>query len=336
MGRGVGKAVSYRAGQSQHTVTIRRCLVPGEPRLRAQKAASQAVRFLAGDHEEDEASKVAFALLETIKSGISPAEIVLTWRAPFQSGPFEMVLADGGIPYRMEGACGFFDQPVGRGILALLRLLANPADRDALFEAMRTFSQVPAEELEALAADWRGPENQAPDSTTAMDAGAADVLRVLRDLWLEADRLNPCEALSACGRGLAHLRPDLIRDGFHTPWPVILRAARGHRRIRSFLARVDENAGRSRRGARDGVMLLPLPLLGERKFAALFLIGANEGSLPLPAEEVQDTLAAERELFYGALSAARQVTVSWARTIGGAEARPSRFVAEVTTPDDAL
>ena len=69
-----------------------------------------------------------------------------------------------------------------------------------------------------------------------------------------------------------------------------------------------------------------------RSFNVLFLAGANEGALPL-LREGQDSLPAERELFYGVLAAAKVATLSWARSIGGRPAKRSRFLAEIARPE---
>ena len=330
LGRRVGERVSYAVGNESYQVVIRRCLVPGEESNRRRPAGREKVRVIVGEDERDEAAKVAFAVVDLENEGVPAAGIAVSWRAPYQSRPLEHAFADAGIRYRLEGVDGFYDLPPIQGILALLRLLAEPADGRALFEALHTFTPAPVEALEDLAREWRGSETIALPRALARAKGVARVLETLRELGAAGRELEPQAALAELSRRLGRLRPDLAREGFLSPWAALMHASSGHTSLRSFLAHAEEIAAKSRRKPRDGVILIPLDLLAGHDFQALFLVGANEGALPLLAEG-QDALPGERELFYGVLTAAKVATLSYAKTIGGRPARRSRFLAEVTT-----
>jgi len=327
LGRKAGETVAYRVGQNQFQVVIRQCLVPGDPAAIVRPAGQRGVQLLAGEDENDEAARVSFRLLELLNQGTPAPEAAVSWRGPFQSRSFETAFTNGGIRYRLEGVDGFYDLPAVQGILALLRLLVEPGDGAALFLALRTFTHAPIEALEQLAAGWRGPEQSAVPGALARDKGVACVLQTLQRMWPESAKLTPTEVLSELGRRLGRLRPDLVRDRFRSPWPAVMQATRHHKGLRGFLAHTKDVAGRSQRGARDGLVMTPLDLLGGRKFSVLFLVGANEGALPLLTDE-QDSLSTERELFYGVLGAASTTILSWARTIEGKPAERSRFIGE--------
>lgn len=329
IGSRVGETVAYQVGEAQFRVVVKRCLVPGEmkPTAEQEQDGERRISILAGANEEDEANRIAFAVQEILEKGVNPQSVVVAWRAPFQSRAIETVFCSGGIRYRLEGTAGFYDYAQVMGIMALLRLLMDPSDKASFITALRILTHVPVEPLERLAGSWSGLETEIP-AALAKDKGFAGVMQALRALAPKAAQLVPAEILADLCKRLEHCL-DLAGEGFRSPWPGLLQAAGAHKRLRGFLSRADDIAAKSRRGARDGVILTPLELLGGRKFTALFLVGANEGALPYLAHGHQDSLPAERELFYGALSSAKIATLSWARTVGGKPALRSRFLAEV-------
>ncbi|NLG84803.1 MAG: hypothetical protein GX493_09425, partial [Firmicutes bacterium] len=312
LGRRVGERVTYTVGNATYQVVIRRCLVPGEgllPQKRQPAPGRPRIDLLVGKDENEEAAKVALALIELQKEAVPPGEIVVSWRAPYQSRPLEQALAAAGIRYRLEGVEGFYDLPPIKGILALLRLLVAPADGRALFEVLHTFTAAPVEALEALARVWQGPAATPLPRPLARIKGVERVLEVLRDLAPTSEKLAPHAVLTELARTIGRLRPDLVREGLLSPWHALLQASAGHTGIRSFLERAEEIAGKSRRKPKDGILLTPLDLLAGRTFQILFLTGVNEGALPLLTGG-QESLPAERELFYGVLTAAGSVTLS--------------------------
>lgn len=327
LGHKVGESVSYHVGSTQFRAVVRRCLVPDGPSAGGGRTGGGA-RLLEGADEEDEAVKVAGVIQDLLREGMPAAEIVVAWRAPYQSGAFETCFVQRDLHYRLEGADGFYDQPTVSGITALLRLLANPADGAALFQTMRAYTHAPAEALERLAAAWTGPDQTVLPASLAKDKSITHLLQALYKVWPRAASLSPEKALAELGERLQKLRPEFFGDRFQAPWPAMMAAVRAHDTIRGFLAQADQVAAKSRRGARDGIVLTPLAQLGGREFTALILVGANEGAVPL-LKHGDDDLPAERELFYGALTAAKSAAVSWSRTVGGQKAERSRFIGEI-------
>lgn len=322
LGRRVGEEITYRVGRAEYKATVLRCLVP------ARAVNVGKVTVLEGRDELDEAERVAAEVSVFLRDGVPAEEIAVAWRAPYQGWPFETVFARRGIRYHLAEHGGFLDQPPVAGIMALLRLLDAPADGRALFTAMRAFTHAPAESLERLAASWTGPETALAVSL-AKDKAVTGLLQAMYKVWPRADGLTPEKALGELRDRLERLRPDFFGDLYTAPWPAVINAARIHQTIHGFLSEADKIAGASRRAAREGgVTLTPLPLLGEHAFTVLFLVGANEGALPL-LRDGHDDLPGERELFYGALAAAKTALLSWSRNAGGRPAKPSRFLAEV-------
>lgn len=326
LGRKVGETVSYMVGERQYNVIIRRCLVPDEPGSGKHRTQA-AVTVIVGDNEDDEAAKIADAVSAMLSRGTPAPQVAISWRGQYQSEPFEAVLAARDLPYRVEGVEGFYDLPPIRGILALLRLASDPLDREALFPALRLFTRATAESLEHLAGDWRGLETPLPRAM-ARAKGVARTIQAIGSLAGKVDGMRPVEALAEFGRLLGPLKTGLTREGWLSPWFAAECAAARYNDVRSFLRYADEVAAKSRRATREGILLTPLDLLAGHEFNVLFVVGANEGALPMLRKD-QDDLPAERELFYGVLAAAKIAAVSYARAIGGRNAKPSRFVAEI-------
>lgn len=326
LGRKVGERVPYHVGDVQYHAIIRRCLVPDDRKTEKKRvvAAAGGVKLITGEDEREEAAMVAAAIRDLIAAGASPQEIALSWRAPYQSGPFEERLLAEGIPFRIEGADGFYDLFPVQGILAMLRLVLEETNGAAFLTAARTFTNAPLEALEKTAAEWRGPGTELPRPVLRA-RGMAGFLAALKET--PTDR-PPQGILQDLRQRLGRSRPDWPREGPLSPWTALIGAAREFADPRKFLAHARDVAGRSKRGAREGVLLTPLPMLGDRRFKLLFLVGANEGALPL-LDRAEDALPAERELFYDVLAAAESAAISWARTIGGKPARKSRFLVEI-------
>lgn len=329
LGQKVGSTVVYHVGTAQYKVIIQKCLAPGGTPSRKAGGGEHRLAVMSCGDEEDEAAKVAKAVAELLRGGIAAAEIAVSWRGPYQSGPFESALTKNNLRYRLEGVDGFYDLPETAALLAVVRLIANPLDREALFSSLRAFSHLPVDMLESFAAKWEGPE-QVLEGKPAKDKGLAALRQLLAAHEPKAASLE--EILPSMAQRLRRLRPDIFRDGFRAPWPAFCRAA-GGRRLKDFLAEAGEVAARSRRGAREGVILTPMDHLGDRQLKALFLVGAHEGAIPdLHQERGEDLLPAERELFFGVLTAAEKVTISWPRTVYGKSARRTRFLAELSAP----
>lgn len=289
LGRSVGETVSYLAGNREYRVTIRRCLVPGE----SSPANKDGAAALVGRDEEEEARRVAMAVQDLLTQGVPPDAVAVAWRLPHQGGPFELACAKGGLRYRLPGGESFFASPEVRGALAALRLLADPSDAAACAEFSRFCGA----------------------------AGIPD--RYLAGYAPRRLDLAPAQALAGLADALRGERPELFRSGPGRFWPILQAIAAPYRRLRSFLAEIQELASPAVLARRDGIVLTPLDRLDGRECEVLFVTGAVEGALPLPGADG----AEEYNLLRRATAGARHVVVSWSTTAGGQPARPSPFAA---------
>lgn len=287
LGRPVGETVSYFSSGREYRVTIRRCLVPGGP---GSTVAVENVPGLAGRDEEEEARLVAMAIHGLLAQGTPPEAVAVTWRLPLQGGPLELACARGGLGYRLAGE-SFFVQPEVRGAVAGLRALADRYDAGAYEEFLR----------------FCGTENI--------------VAQYLAEYTPRCLDLTPAEALAGLAGMLRGERPALFRSGPGCFWPILLTIAAPYRRLRSFLAQIQDLAPAASANRDDGVFMAPLDRLDGRACEVLFLAGAVAGALPSPGADPGE----EFGLLRRAAAGARRVAVSWSAVAGGVPARPSPF-----------
>jgi DNA helicase II / ATP-dependent DNA helicase PcrA len=109
-----------------------------------------------------------------------------------------------------------------------------------------------------------------------------------------------------------------------------LAAARPEADLRDFVAELDERADAQHAPTVDGVTLASLHSAKGLEWDAVFVVGVNEGMLPISYAETPDQIEEERRLLYVAITRARhEISVTWslARSPGGrAGRRPSRFL----------
>jgi DNA helicase-2/ATP-dependent DNA helicase PcrA len=109
-----------------------------------------------------------------------------------------------------------------------------------------------------------------------------------------------------------------------------LAAARPEADLRDFVAELDERADAQHAPTVDGVTLASLHAAKGLEWDVVFVVGVNEGMLPISYAETPDQIEEERRLLYVAITRARhEISVTWslARSPGGrAGRRPSRFL----------
>ncbi len=109
-----------------------------------------------------------------------------------------------------------------------------------------------------------------------------------------------------------------------------LAVARPDAGLPDFVAELDERADAQHAPTVDGVTLASLHAAKGLEWDAVFVVGVNEGMLPITYAETPEQVEEERRLFYVAITRARRdLSVTWAlaRSPGGrAGRRPSRFL----------
>jgi DNA helicase-2/ATP-dependent DNA helicase PcrA len=100
--------------------------------------------------------------------------------------------------------------------------------------------------------------------------------------------------------------------------------------LRDFVAELDERADAQHAPTVDGVTLASLHAAKGLEWDAVFVVGVNEGMLPITYAQTPEQVEEERRLLYVAVTRAREhLSLTWAlaRSPGGrGSRRPSRFL----------
>jgi len=257
--------------------------------------------------DTQEAAGLAVQVQALMAAGVPAREIAVLVRVNADTERFELALAEAGLPYVVRGAERFYERPVVRQALVLLRAAAL-GDRAARDEA-------------ASAAD-PGPGDPLPSSVRHVLTGiglTAGPAGGLRGLGVSAAARERWESLAAIAQ---------LADDMH--------AARPEATLTDFSAELTQRAELGHAPAVDGVTLASMHAAKGLEWDAVLLPGLVEGLMPIVHARTADAIEEERRLLYVAVTRAREhLYLSWspvrapgARTRGASRPR-SRFLDEI-------
>src|SRR5690625_628819 len=250
---------------------------------------------------DDDAERIAVVseIRRLIAEGVKPGEIAIGYRINAQSGDWEDALRTAGIGYLVRGDGGFYARPeVRQGIQAYQQAANNVPDPEpgpgGAMPAHPPSVERLAEQALRQALSWH--PKRAPAGATA------------RARWENLNALQTVVARLASEHANWSLR-DVAAE-------LSSRAAAGH-------DAPDENGL---------VTLLTMHRAKGLEFDAVFLVGCEEGLLPISYADDDLAVEDERRLFYvGVTRARRFLHLSWAHSRTGRSGRrqrrrPSRFL----------
>ncbi len=350
---------------------LERSLFAGTPpRPSTRVDPGEAVTLLEAGGERAEAELVAQQVLELRRAGVPAGEIVVIYRSRPQAAPLlGHVFAQYGIPLATGHAPLLAHTPLGRGLLGAARCALAPAGESRaadLLAYLRTPGLLETPEIaDGLDADVRraGLRTAAqarerlgwelPELDELAQAGdpARAVCRLARRLFSAPHRgaasvLSDAEALDARALRALVVAVDELAQLDLTPTGA---------ELVELLERLTVPMADPAHGAEgtDAVLLAEPLEVRARRFRAVFVCGLQEGEFPRPASPEpflsderrfelasasgvrlrprEDALAAERYLFYAALSRATERVFLAYRSSDeeGNLALPSPFIADV-------
>jgi len=290
------------------------------------------------------------------EEGRAPADFALLYRVNAQSRPFEEVLIQRGLPYRVVGGLRFYERKEIRDLLAYLRLVDNPADvmsfrrvvnlpKRGIGEA--TIEKVIAFALErgvdllstlAVPEDIPGLTGKARDGLRSFGTALAratgsggSVLDLTRRLLEEtgylaelgAERTPEAEARLENVQEFLALTAEFGRESDDPSLGAFLETV-------SLVADADTYEPTA-----DALTLMPLHAAKGLEFPVVFLVGLEEELFPhARAKERPGDLEEERRLCYVGITRAKErlyLTHAAMRTLYGEPrpSRPSRFLGEI-------
>ena len=336
----------------------------GKTLFTAKQGGDPVILLTAAD-ERDEAEWLAAEFSRLAADGDIPYEgMAILYRTNAQSRPLEEAFRFRGIPYRLVGAVSFYERREVKDLLAYLRLIANPADDEALLRVVnvprRGIGDASLSMLIQAAAAWkkpllevaRGAARVAELRPNVRDAfvGVAALVDRLRDAAGQADPATLLEAvLTATGyeqylaeegaEGIERIENVRELVAGAAAWAEVqdpqLAAEGGGTPVERYLTQaalvtaVDEEQGTT------GVTLLTAHMAKGLEWSVVALAGLEDGLFPLSRTVTEPGgVEEERRLCYVGLTRAREkLYLSWARTRyrnGRLDlAEPSRFLEAV-------
>jgi len=312
------------------------------------RAGPKPICFVADD-EQEEAEWVAEEIgrLVTVER-VPHHEIGVLYRVNVQSRALEDAFIRRGVPYRVLSGSSFYQRAEIRRVAAYLRLALNEGDQEAAAYLLGGVAGIGPRRLEYLraAANERGVSMLAIGADEAIPGQLSHSARgACRDLTLQVAALQPARSGPVSGVvdqavefvsadiDLVAQGIDLVKENLEELRSIAHEYGARRGTLRSFVDRItlhDENTLLQNR-----VNLLTVHAAKGLEFAAVFLVGLEEGLLPHRRALEQDSeIEEERRLCYvGLTRASRHLYLSYAhaRVVAGQATvgRVSRFVGEI-------
>ena len=285
----------YRS--TPQVVAVANRIIPG-PDLVARRPSGPAPVLTEYADDPAEAAGLAVQIRALIAAGVPAREIAILVRINADTQRFELALTDAGVPYAVRGAERFYERPVVRQALVLLRGAAA-AER-------RTADGAPGD----------------GDPSTPLPAAVRDVLT-----GIGFTAAPPSGGAAARERWESLAAIAQLADDLH--------AARPQAGLSDFSAELTQRAELGHAPAFEGVTLASMHAAKGLEWDAVLLPGLVEGLVPIVHARTADAIEEERRLLYVAVTRAREhLYLSWSParapgTRGGRAAAPrsrSRFL----------
>ena len=195
---------NYRS--TKHILTLANAVVEKNPerldkRLWTESGDGVKVQIIEQATVQDEAARVAAAILTLQHRGHAFSEIAIIYRTNAIARHFEVALQQRAIPHKVVGGRKFYERREVRDILAYLRVLTNPADDAALLRVVNVPPRGVGAKTQAKLREEAGRRGQPLLATakslgggsTKGEKGIAAFVHLTDDLLLRARDLELAE-----------------------------------------------------------------------------------------------------------------------------------------------
>jgi len=285
----------YRS--TPQVVAVANQLVRSASPLAAQRPPGPRPVLIEYPDDATEAAGLAHRVRTLMTAGVPAREIAILVRVNADTERFELALAEAGLPYVIRGAERFYDRPVVRQALVLLRGAARGETAGDSTDPMPV-------SVRHVLAGLGGYGGAGSPPMRGVTGGPPPGGGTARENW---------ESLAAIAQ---------LADDMHAAGPEATLA--------DFSAELTMRADLGQAPAVDGVTLASMHAAKGLEWDAVLLPGLVEGLMPIVHARTAEALEEERRLLYVAVTRAREhLCLSWssARTPGGRGGRQrSRFL----------
>ena len=260
----------YRS--TPQVVAVANQLIKAATPLVAQRKPGPSPLLTEFRDDADEAAGLAVQIQALMAGGVAAREIAVLVRINAHTERFEQALASAGVSFVVRGSERFYERPVVKQALVLIR----GAARGAMAEVGAVAEPLPNAVRHVLTG--MGFTAAAPPPGGAADAS--------RERW---------ESLTAIAQ---------LADDMHADRPLAT--------LGDFAAELTQRADLGHAPAIDGVTLASMHAAKGLEWDAVLLPGLVEGVLPIVHAKTPDAVAEERRLLYVAVTRAREhLYLSW-------------------------
>lgn len=339
-----------------------------EKKISANRTEEWKITVFSHNTEMDEAANL-IDLISKMKDNWKikfRGEVSILYRTNAQSSPFEQVLVQEWIPYKIWWAYKFFDRKEVKDVLAYIKYLANNGDSISLKRIInlpnRKVGKTSLDRLEDYALNnWLTlhevledidiiPENITPQAKN----GILEFRTVIHEITDNRDEYGPSEAMEKIIKSIKykdylikeHGSEELANEKYENIWQLINLASKyidkWHDAVRQFMEEITllTDVASDNDPNSDAIKLMTTHSSKWLEFPCVFVAWLEDNMFPLTNAMMEShLLEEERRLMYVAVTRAKDhlflsyanSRMTWGQTRSNP---PSRFIGEI--PDELL
>lgn len=308
-------------------------------KIKAEQKADLTVHVQEVRDPFEESRYILGRIRETLKSGIQYEEIAILYRTAAEARVMAETLMEHQIPFQMkEHLYNIYEHFIGQDIKSYLHLAEGIVTRkDLLRIANRPNRYISRDSMRSDRADYESLRKYYQNKKWMQDR----IDQLEWDMKMIAGK-SPYAVIQ-------YIRKRVGYDAFLKEYAAYRRLcteelfevldeiqerAKAYATIPEWFAHIEqyeENLWEnSRKTQKEGICMLTMHGAKGLEYDTVFILGANEGSMPYRRAVMQDETEEERRLFYVAMTRAkRQLVISYVKEKNGKDCSPSRFVKEL-------